>query len=103
MNMLQMMGGELPWLSRKRVLNWFPHAIVFLWVILGAYVRERRAITGWSRWGNNFERLAREAAKHILSAEKTSKKIILFDPDKTRANNEPIGRERLKQIAKGLA
>ena len=48
------------------LLNWFPHSIVFLWIIVEAYVEEWRQLTGWPVWGNHFEYLATEAARHIL-------------------------------------
>ena len=101
MRLLQMIGGQLPWWPpfRKRVLNWFPHAIIFMWVILGAYVQERRKSTGWSLWANDVENLARAAAQHILKIVDGG--IVLVDPDQQRANDYAIPRERLEKIAKG--
>jgi hypothetical protein len=102
MNFLQMVGGELPVYPpfRGRMLNWFPHAIVFLWVILEGHIRYRRRVTGYSLWQNNFERYAKTAARYILR-KIDAPEIVLLDPNEEQGRNYSITRADLKHLSRG--
>jgi hypothetical protein len=99
LRLLQMVGGQLPWWPwfQRRVLNWFPHAIIFIWVILRTYVEKRREQIGWPKWADEVQTLAERAAGHLLKGMKGD--LVLIDP--ARARDYRIRREELEKIAKG--
>lgn len=53
-------------ISNKSVLQWFPHSVVILWVILNPYIQERRKNLGeW--WAKSFSDFTGACVQSLLS------------------------------------
>ncbi len=95
--LLSKLGNRRPRLGplRRRVLQWFPHSVVFLYDMLQNYIAERRKASG-PQWAAAFADLTEDCLAEILGA--TEDGLVLLDPDQSRANNVAFERERLEQL-----
>lgn len=77
-SLLSMIGEQLPVFPprKRRVLTWFPHAVVILWYFLAKHVEKRRE-TGGPNWAIGFETFARACAGHLITEVK---EIKVWDP-----------------------
>jgi len=96
-NILRRIVPQIFW--RQESASFFPHSILFFWVMLRRHVILRRAMTGpW--WAHNFLRYTTECTEYILRSKVPS--VTLYDPDRVRKADIVFSRNELRKIKREL-